>query len=117
MTATITGGSATIYPDLIMEYAADRDARNIYHDVIGKGEQDVSLQVDGLRYGELRLFFQYKAAAFAAYADLALGLPFALADTGTPEVDMSFTRQGKMSVAITPDRTHWTVVMEYREIL
>jgi hypothetical protein len=117
MTATITGGSTTIRPDLIMSYLADRDSRNVYHNIIGKAEQDVSLEVDGKRYGNLELFFQHKDDAWEAYTTLAAGLPFQLDDVGTPEVNMTFAREGKMSIALTADRRHWTVEMEYREIV
>lgn len=117
MTATITGGPANIYPDLIMEYRADRDARVVYHDVIGKAENDVTLLPDGKRYGNLSLFFQTKGDAWDAYAALALGLPYEITDTGTPEIDMKFSRDGKMTITLTPDRRHWIVDVDYREII
>jgi len=117
MAATITGSGDTIRPDLIMEYRTDRDSRNVYHNIIGKGEQDVSLEVDGKRYGKLTLFFSAKADAFAAYSALALGLPYDLADTDTPEVGMRFARDGKMAASLTRDRRHWILEMEYREIV
>jgi len=116
MSATITGSGETIRPDLVMEYRTERVSRNVYHQVIGKAEQDVSLEVDGKRYGNLRLFFSSKVEAFAAYAALALGLPYEFADSELPEVGMRFARDGRMTLELTENRRHWIIEMEYREV-
>jgi len=117
MSATITGSGETIRPDLVMEYSTERVSRNVYHYVIGKAEQDVSLEVDGKRYGNLRLFFGSKVEAFAAYAALALGLPYEFADSEVPEVGMRFARDGRMTLELTDSRLHWIIEMEYREVI
>ena len=117
MTATITGYGDTIQPDLVMEYSTARDSRNVYHDVVGKSEQDVSLEVDGKRYGTLKLFFSARADAVDAFAALAQGVPYEFADTDIPQVGMRFARNGPIKLELTDDRNHWIVDMEYREII
>jgi len=117
MTATITGSGDTIQPDLVMDYSTARDSRNVYHDVVGKPEQDVSLEVDGKRYGTLKLFFSSRSDAVDAFAALALGLPYEFADSEIPQVGMRFARDGRMVLELTDDRRHWIVDMEYREII
>jgi len=115
MTTTITSGSTSIFPDLVMNYKTERDARNVFHNVIGKAEPDVSLELDGTPYGKLELFFEHKDDAWNAYTDLSTGVPMELSDTDTPEVNMSFARDGRMSLHLTSDRKHWVLEMEYRE--
>jgi hypothetical protein len=117
MTATITGYGDTIQPDLVLEYSTARDSRNVYHDVVGKSEQDVSLEVDGKRYGTLKLFFSARADAVDAFAALAQGVPYEFADTDIPQVGMRFARDGSMTLRLTDDRNHWIVDMDYREII
>ncbi len=115
MTTTITSGSTSIFPLLVMNYKTERDARNVFHNVIGKAEPDVSLELDGTPYGKLELFFEYKADAWDAYTALSTGVPMELSDTDTPEVNMSFCRDGRMSLNLTSDRKRWILEIEYRE--
>ncbi len=117
MTTTITSGSTSIFPSLVMNYKTERDSRNVFHHVIGKAEPDVSLEIDATSYGKLELFFEYKADAWDAYTDLATGVPMDLSDTDTPEVNMTFCRDGRMSLALSGDRKHWILEMEYRETI
>lgn len=117
MTTTITGPGSSIFPTLVMNYKTDRDSRNVFHEIIGKSEPDVSLEIDGKRYGKLEMFFEYKADAWDAYTGLATGIPMELTDDDTPEVDMTFCRDGRMSMALTGDRKHWVIEMEYRETI
>jgi len=115
MTATITGPASSIFPTLVMDYETVKIAKNVFHEIIGKSEPDVSLELDPTRAGTLNLFFEYKADAWDAYTALATGIPFALSDSETPEVNMSFARDGRMTMRLTGDRKHWVIEMEYRE--
>jgi hypothetical protein len=118
MTTTITDASSSITPDLVMEYSTERESRNVLHNVIGKAEQDVSLELDGLRYGTLHLFFQSKTDAWVAYDALGGVGTWELNDTDHPQIDMNFVRQGSMQMKLDPvSRQRWIIEMDYQEVL
>lgn len=118
MTTTITDSISSITPDLVLEYNTERESRNVLHNVIGKAEQDVSLELDGLRYGTLHLFFESKTDAWVAYDQLGAIGTWELTDTDTPEIGMSFVRQGPMKMGLDPvSRRRWIIEVDYQEVI
>ena len=118
MTTTILGAAATIVPDLIMEYNTERESRNVLHNIIGKAEPDVSLELDGLRFGTLHLFFESKTDAWIAYDALGTVETWELTDTYHPEIDMNFVRTASMKMGLDPvSRKRWLIEMDYQEVI
>ncbi len=118
MTTTITSSEHTIIPTFLMEYSAERASRNVIHNIIGKAEPDVSLELDGLRSGTLNLFFESKVEAWAAFQDLGTLSSWELTDTDHPEINMNFVREGPMTMELDPEtRKRWVVGMDYQEVI
>ncbi len=118
MTTTITDSVSSFSPDLILDYNTEREARNVIHNVIGKAEPDVSLELDGLRMGTLRLFFEVKEDAWVAYEALGQVATWELTDTDIPEINMSFVREGRMTMTLDPvSRRRWIIEMDYQEVI
>lgn len=118
MTTTITDATSSITPDLVVGYDTERESRNVLHNVIGKAEQDVSLELDGLRYGTLHLFFESQTAAWVAYEQLGAIGTWELTDTDIPQIGMSFVRTGPMKMGLDPvSRRRWLIEMDYQEVI
>jgi len=115
--STISNGVDTITPDLVTEYSTSQDARNVYHDILGRADDDVSLSADSLRSGSLALLFEDRAAAWAARALLAAPDVWTLTDPDVPEVGMTFTRDGALQVELDPEtRALWLLSVGYQEV-
>jgi hypothetical protein len=117
MTTTITDAATNIIPDLVLGYNTTRASRNVIHNVIGKAEPDITLELDGLRTGTLQLFFETKETAWEAYNALAGVATWELTDTDYPEIDMNFVREGNMSMELDPvSRRRWIIEVDYQEV-
>lgn len=118
MTTTITDAATSFVPDLLLEYNTTRASRNVIHNVIGKAEPDVTLELDGLRTGTLHLFFEAKETAWEAYDALGAVATWELTDTDHPEINMNFVREGNMSIGLDPvGRRRWIIEMDYQEVI
>jgi len=114
--ATITTGSGTITPDLVLGYQAASDTRNARHSPL-TGPASFTLRGEGLRAGTLQLLFEIDTAAYAAYAQLAVPGVFTLASTEEPEIGMKFARDGQMTIALDSQLLKkWVVSVGFQEI-
>jgi hypothetical protein len=63
---TITDGTTTITPDLVLGWDSTRDARTQVHPVLGRSDPEVTLRPSAVRTGRLQLWFVEQADAVAA---------------------------------------------------
>ncbi len=118
MTTIITDATSTVTPDLVLEYNTERESRNVLHNVIGKAEPDVSLELDGLRFGTLHLFFEAREDAWTAYEALGAIGTWELTDTDYPQIGMNFVRTRAMKMGLDPvSRRRWIIEMDYQEVI
>lgn len=118
MTTLILNNESLIEPLMLLQYEAETESNNIVHRVIGKGEPDVSLAEDTTRMGTLHLFFETKADAWEAFALLRDISVWTLSDTDHEELNMDFTRQGRMKIRLdSVSRRRWIIEMDYQEII
>jgi hypothetical protein len=118
MATTITSDLATVTPELVTGYETRQSARNVIHEIVGRGDPDVTLRPARSRSGRLRCLFLDAADADGARYDLAQADVWALADTDLPEIDMSFVLTGETAVRLDPDTLlRWVVEFDYREVL
>ncbi len=116
MTISITDGTTTEHPVMVLGYESSSDSRNVFHDILG-GTRDVSLVADGPRAGTLDLFFLTEATAEAARQLLRTAARFTYSDDERPTVAMSFVRKGTLRMTLDPDtRTRWTVSVGFEEV-
>lgn len=117
MTTTITDGTSVITPDLVLGYETDNDATNIFHEILGRADYDVSVAPDRLRSGELLLFFEAEADAKSAREFHLAAVRFTLATDDLTLMDMTYVRRGGMRLALDSEtRTRWTLTVGYQEV-
>lgn len=115
--ATISNGTKTITPDLILGYETAQESRNIIHKIIGRPDPDVTLQPAALRNGQLSMFFLTGAAAVACQALHAGAAVFTLTAPELPSIAMRYVVDGTISPALVePTTGRWTVSVDYQEV-
>lgn len=118
MTATITNGTDTITPDLVLGYEAASESGNVILTDLN-GDLVVTLRHDTPRRDRLRLFFETKADAWEARNLLASFVgSWGLAEDDHPEIDMTFVRDGSMRIVLDDaTRAFWVVETGYQEVI
>lgn len=116
MAITISDGTTTITPLLVLGWEDRSTARNVPHQIIGRADLDFSLQDDTLPAGDLELLFDDRATAVAARNALRQGRVFTHVDTDRPELDISFCRVGDLRLTQDDTRQYWTITVGYQEV-
>jgi hypothetical protein len=118
MTITISDGVDEFTPLLVTGYEAGSESGNIVHEIIGRpGDPDYSLGDESPRDGSLPMMFRTAADCAAAVAILSRPAIFTLVDDETPEVDMTFIRQGAMRRRRGRTRGSWLLDVGFVEVL
>ncbi len=115
-TVTISDGTSSTSPDLVIRYAARRQSGNVFHDIIGRASRDVSLAPARLRAGTIECLYVDRAAAHAALTLHAGASILTYVDSTMPETDMSYAVEGISE--ITHDRVYnkWKLSVEFEEL-
>lgn len=117
--ATISDGTTTITPDLVLgPYSASQASRNVFHDILGRPDPDVSLAPASLRRGTLQALFVDEGTADAARDMLAAASIYTYVEPDSPTMGMRFALDGDLSVSLlTDDDSYvWTLSIPYREV-
>lgn len=120
LSASISDGTNTITPQAIVGYQSTRASKNILHDVLGRGDADVTFQPTGLRTGTLTMLFGSQALALAGevfYA--ATGGKFVYTDTDFSGLSMTHVPSGNIVVAYLDDTNGqgWTLAVDFTEVV
>ncbi|WP_025159367.1 hypothetical protein [Leifsonia aquatica] len=116
--ATISDGATTLTPELVIGYSTQQDGRNSFHDILGRGDPDVSLAPAAMRVGTLNLFFLTEADADACRRLHARAAVFTYTATDNPTTSMRYVLDaGGIGPALDDQtRQRWTVAIAYREV-
>lgn len=115
---TITDGSTTLTPLLVLGWQATREARTRVHQLIGRPDPDVTLRPSAARTGQLRILCASEADATAMEALHAAGFVLTLADDDVAAVGMAYVVSGALGVELDPGTlTRWVVTADYTEVL
>jgi len=118
MTTTITSTRGGVFtPALVLDYATDRESRNVKHDILDRADFDFTLRPDAPRSGTLNLFFTDEASAFACEDGHSRSAVFTLTDTTIPSANMKYVRDGRLSRNIEEGTTRWVVQIGYQEVI
>lgn len=120
MTSTITHAGGIITPTLIDGYEAERQARNVVHEIINRSAPDVTLRAPGLRRGSLKCVFAAQLDAVAAFGNLSIPQVFTITDTDVPSLGMTFVVPDGEVIRIALDdqtRHTWIVTLPFAEVL
>lgn len=117
MPASISIGTASITPELVLGYQASRASRNVIHSLLS-GAEAVSIRPAGPRTGTLGLFFLTEQEADAAEALHAASGVFTYTSPELPTTGMRYVTDGSIDVQLDPSTlTRWIVSVPYREVL
>ncbi|GAA4178941.1 hypothetical protein [Gryllotalpicola koreensis] len=112
---TITDGSTTVTPDLVLQVTSSQDGGSIVHDIIGGGT--VMTQRPALaRTGTLTLFFLTEEQAEACRALHATGAQLQYDEPEHPSRALSYTATSIGPALDDATRKRWTVDVGFREV-
>lgn len=116
--STITDGTTTIAPELVLGYETSQAGRNTFHDILDRAEPDVSIAPAGLRSGSLTLFFLTADDAEACRQMHSRPAVFTYTPDDNPTTAMSYVLDdGGVRTALDDQtRRRWTVTVSYREV-
>ncbi|WP_056653302.1 hypothetical protein [Agromyces sp. Root81] len=118
MTTTLSNGTDTVTPDAVNGYQTNREARTIAHDILGRGDPDITLRPASTRRGSLELLFADEAPAAAAEVAHAGAHVWTLANTDLGTIGMLYVvAEGGITRALDDTRACWLVSIPFREVL
>ncbi|RDV44142.1 hypothetical protein DOE76_13945 [Leifsonia sp. ku-ls] len=114
ITVTFEGDDYSFSPDLVLDYTASSTSRNVFHQILGGG-QDVTLLPSEPRTGTLAMWFREEADAYQMEAIHGLPLLFTLSDDEYFSIGMQYAVDGRVTRTRNDDGT-WSVAVDYREV-
>ncbi len=116
MSGSLSDGTTTISPQLILGYDVTSENEGVLHRHLD-GTTSNSLQPDDPRSGELGLLFATEAAAQSAYEALRVPAVWVLPVAAPAFVSMTFVRQGQMRIRLDPvGRRAWSLIVGFQEV-
>ena len=117
MATTITDGTTTITPELVLGYEVSQESRNVVHTILGRSTPDITLRFTNLRTGTLQLLFTSATDAEEARQLHINPIVFTLESTEIPEADMSYVVAGSISTVLEDEtRKLWTISVDFQEV-
>lgn len=116
---TITDGTTTYTPTVIVGYGADQVSRNVQHTVFGVAAQAITLRAANMRSGQLTAVMSSFTTASNLRTMLTTALKFTLADSGFSSIGMNFVIPADGKVSLAPDTSSyaaWLVTFDYQEV-
>jgi hypothetical protein len=116
--STISDGTTTLTPDLVIDYAYQRPARTLVHQSIDGNALDVTLRDVGLRTGTLNLFCvdRVLAAQLEALHEEPVVLTLDADDDDVLASMRYVVTGGSLTVTWNADYDKWVVAVPYQEI-
>jgi hypothetical protein len=116
--STVSDGTTVITPWFVRGYQAAQAGRNVFHDVIGKTSQDVTLFTPKPCSGTLSLYFQSWADAEACRALHAQATLFSFADTDVTSANMTYAIDSSgVQVSLDEDSLAWVCAVAFQEVI
>jgi hypothetical protein len=114
---TISDGTTTLTPLLVLGWSPTREARSRAHPLIGSPNPDVTLRPHASRSGTLRILCEDESAAAAMEALHTAGLLLTLADPDLASVGMTYAVTGPVNPELDPQtRRRWVVSADFTEV-
>jgi hypothetical protein len=117
MTTTISDGTTTITPKLVLGYEVSQESRNVVHTILGRAAPDITLHFTNLRTGTLEMLFENAIEAEEARQLHINPIVFSLASSEIPEANMDYVVSGSVSTVLEDEtRKLWTVSVDFQEV-
>lgn len=115
MSITITNGTTTTTPTLVLGFEATNASLNVIHQPIGRSNPDITLRATALRSGTLQLFYSSYTDANTARTMLAGMTTFTFTST-SPSISFTFAAAGNVTLASNDETDDtWLVTVDYQE--
>lgn len=111
---TVTDGTTSLSPTLVLDYSTVRPARSLVHEVLGSPSPDITLRPMGTREGVLSLFCLTRADATAI--ELLHTEPRPLTFIDPDAAPMRYVVHGTVTVTYLADADRWRVDASFREV-
>ncbi|NRD25847.1 hypothetical protein [Frigoribacterium sp. VKM Ac-2836] len=115
MSSSISSDYGSVVPLLVTGYESNRNTRNIFHQVLGGGE-DVTLQPASLRRGRLSCLFASEQDAVDCELMHAGTYVLSFADSDLPLASMRYVPDGSIVRRLDQETYLWTVDIDYQEV-
>jgi hypothetical protein len=118
MATTISDGTTTIAPELVLGYETSQAGGNLIHAVLGRRDPDVTLREAGLRAGTLQLFFltEVEAEACRVLHSAAAVFAYTADDNTTTSMNYVVDPGGISTKLDDSTRRRWVVSVGYQEV-
>jgi hypothetical protein len=116
MSSTVSDGTTTITPWFVKGYQAAQPGRNVFHDVIGKTSQDVTLFAPKLRSGTLSFYFQTAPEADACRVLHNQAALFTFTDEDVAAAAMTYAVDSSGVQVSLDDSTLWVCDVAFQEV-
>ena len=114
---SISDGTTTITPILVIDWDTERQAANVLHDVVGRVDDDVTYRPAGMRSGTLTCLCETLEHALQLEALAALPKKLTLTDPDHPSINMAFVASGRIRVALDDEtREQATVAIDFKQV-
>lgn len=117
MSTTITDGTTSVTPVLVVAYEHSRSPRTIVHEVIGRPDPDVTLRAATSRSGALRAVLTDPDDVTALDAMLARPTVLSVSSTDEPRLNgLTFVVADREVLVRLEGQATWVVEWPYREV-
>ncbi len=114
---TISDGTTTITPQLVLGWESSSASNNIFHTVIGRSDPDVTLRGLATPTGTLKLLFVSQIAANACLALHQQAKTFVVTDSDITAANMTYAVAGVVTVTLDEEtRAVWTVTVPFQVV-
>jgi hypothetical protein len=117
MTVTLTAGTTTVTPHLLLGWETTRQSRNVIHEIIGAPEPYVTLVAAATESGTLQFLFDNVTDADAAMDLFASGQVITMAVDDLDTLTMDIVLSDRVSRTLDDQTlTRWIVAADIRQV-
>lgn len=116
MTTTLSNGTTTLTPKLILGWQSDQATKTQIHPIIGSTTPDVTTRPALKRSGTLQVLFNTETQANTCRTMHTAAGTFTLTSTDLSHINMTYVVAGDTSVKIADTMNHWIVSIGYQEV-
>ncbi|SEF13806.1 hypothetical protein [Jiangella alba] len=115
---TISDGTTTLTPLLVVGWNTTRETRTRVHVLIGRTDPDVTIRPAALRSGQLTLLVSDAPACDEMETLHASGVILTMADDDVDVADMAYVVSGPLTRELDPQTlTRWLLRFDFAEVI
>lgn len=116
MTTTLSNGTTTLTPTVVLGWNSEQPTRTQIHPIIGASIPDITTRPALKRSGTLEVLFASETDAESCRTMHTAAGVFELASTDLDTIDMSYVVAGSVKLQLDDTITQWIVTIGYQEV-